>query len=197
MWPSRWGMPISIYWPRLKSCQAVCNECTRGEICSGQSRDAGCFDMWSWWGSCVTKILGLSRDHRFVLFLFTTTGFHIAQSGIFWTPNIRVIRGLYCTKFQIDISKHVEKVRKTWTDGQTDIATVWYVPFSKQAYKKQWPTSLPHPTLPWTIQRNIGAYISTLFLLGFSGIFIIHDQGESHAPHGMLQHWRVHQTQTP
>ena len=117
-------MPISIYWPRLKSCQAVCNECTRGEICSGQSRDAGCFDMWSWWGSCVTKILGLSRDHRFVLFLFTTTGFHIAQSGIFWTPNIRVIRGLYCTKFQIDISKHVEKVGKTWTDRQTDRRTL-------------------------------------------------------------------------
>ena len=28
------------------------------------------------------------------------------------------------TKFQIDISKHVEeKSGKTWTDGQTDIAT--------------------------------------------------------------------------
>ena len=26
------------------------------------------------------------HDHGFVLFLFVTTGFHIARSGIFWTP---------------------------------------------------------------------------------------------------------------
>ena len=85
-WPSRWEMRISIDWPRLKSCQAVCDECTRGAICSGQSRDAGCFDMWGWPESCVTKIWGLSHDHGFVLFLFATMGFHIARSGIFWTP---------------------------------------------------------------------------------------------------------------
>ena len=85
-WPSRRGMHISIDWPRLKSCQAVCDECTRGAICSGQSRDAGCFDMWDWPESCVTKIWGLSHDHGFVLFLFATMGFHIARSGIFWTP---------------------------------------------------------------------------------------------------------------
>ena len=68
-WPSRWGMRISIDWPRLKSCQAVCDECRRGANCSGQSRDAGCFDMWDWAESCVTKIWGLSHDHGFVLFL--------------------------------------------------------------------------------------------------------------------------------
>ena len=85
-WPSRWGMRISIDWPRLKSCQAVCDACTRGAICSGQSRDAGCFDMWDWPESCATKIWGLSHDHGFVLFLFATMGFHIARPGIFWTP---------------------------------------------------------------------------------------------------------------
>ena len=55
-WPSRWGMRISIDWPRLKSCQAVYDECTRGEIYSSLSRDAGCLAMWSWRESCVTKI---------------------------------------------------------------------------------------------------------------------------------------------
>ena len=85
-WPSRWGMRISIDWPRLKSCQAVCDECTGGAIFSGQSRDAGCFDMGSWRESCVTKLWGLSHDHGFVLFLFVTMGFHIARSWIFWTP---------------------------------------------------------------------------------------------------------------
>ena len=37
-WPSRWGMPISIDWPSLKSCQAVCDECMRGEIYSSLMR---------------------------------------------------------------------------------------------------------------------------------------------------------------
>ena len=71
-WHSRWGMRISIDGPRLKSCQVVCDECMRGEICSGQSRDAGCFATWGWRKSCITKIWGLCRDHSFVLFLFTT-----------------------------------------------------------------------------------------------------------------------------
>ena len=31
----------------IKCCQGVCDECTREEICSGQSRDAGCFAIWS------------------------------------------------------------------------------------------------------------------------------------------------------
>ena len=87
--PSRWGMCISIDWVRLKSCQAVCDECTKGEICSGQSWFAGWFAMWTWWSwreSCITKIWGLGRDHKFVLFLFATMGFHIARSVIFWTP---------------------------------------------------------------------------------------------------------------
>ena len=70
-WPSRWGMRISIDWPRLKSCQAVCDECMRGEIYSSLSRDAG------WRDSRVTKIWGSGHDHGFVLFLFATTGFHI------------------------------------------------------------------------------------------------------------------------
>ena len=47
---------------------------------------AGCLAMWSWRGSCVTQIWGLGCDHRFMLFLFATMGFHIAWSGIFWTP---------------------------------------------------------------------------------------------------------------
>ena len=87
-WPSRWGMRISIDWPRLKSCQAVCDECMKGEIYSSRSlsRDAGCSAMWPLRESRVTKILGLEYDHGFVLFLFATTGFHIARSGIFWTP---------------------------------------------------------------------------------------------------------------
>ena len=34
----------------------------------------------------VTKIWGSSRDHRFMLFFFATMGFHIARSGIFFTP---------------------------------------------------------------------------------------------------------------
>ena len=85
-WPSRWGMRISIDWPRLKSCQAVCDECMGAEIYSSLSRDAGCSAMWTWGESRVTKIWGSEHDHGFVLFLFATTGFHIARSGIFWTP---------------------------------------------------------------------------------------------------------------
>ena len=46
----------------------------------------GLFSMWSWWESRVTKIWGSGHDHGLLLFLFTTTGFHIARSGIFWTP---------------------------------------------------------------------------------------------------------------
>ena len=84
--PSRWGMPISIDWPRLKSCQAVCDECMRGEIYSSLSRDAGCSAMWTWRELRVTKIWDSEHDHGFVLFLFATTSFHIARSGIFWTP---------------------------------------------------------------------------------------------------------------
>ena len=83
IWPSRWGMRISIDWLRLKSCYTVCDECTRGEIFSGLSRDAGCLAMWSWQESHVTDIWGSGHDHGFVLFLFTTTGFHKAWSGIF------------------------------------------------------------------------------------------------------------------
>ena len=79
-WPSRWGMHISIDWPRLKSCQAVCDECMRGEIYS--SRDAGCSALWTWRDSRVTKIWGSEHDHGFVLLLFATTGFHIAWSGL-------------------------------------------------------------------------------------------------------------------
>ena len=104
IWPSRWGMRISIDWLRLKSCYTVCDECTRGEICSGLSRDAGCLAMWSWRESHVTDIWGSGHDHGFVLFLFTTTGFHIAWSGIFY-PNIRVIRGPYCT-YNLSLSIH-------------------------------------------------------------------------------------------
>ena len=80
------GGECVFFLPWLKSCQAVCDECTRGEIYSSLSRDAGCLAMWSWRESCVTKIWGSGHDHGFVLFLFATTGFHIARSGIFWTP---------------------------------------------------------------------------------------------------------------
>ena len=48
--------------------------------------DVGCSAMWTWRESRVTKIWGSEHDHGFVLFLFATTGFHIARSGIFWTP---------------------------------------------------------------------------------------------------------------
>ena len=80
-------MRISIDWQRLKSCQAVCDECTRGAICSGQSRDIGCFDMWDWPESCVTKIWGVSHRYH---------GFPYSMIGDFLDPNIRVIRGPYC-----------------------------------------------------------------------------------------------------
>ena len=73
MWPSRWGMRISINWPRLKSCKADCDEWTRWEICSSQSQDGGCFDIWGWRGLHVTKIWGFHVWWRFVLFLFATT----------------------------------------------------------------------------------------------------------------------------
>ena len=72
-WPSRWGMRISIDWPRLKSCQAVCDECTRGAICSGQSQDAGCFDMsradleGGAWGPTTLKF---SQIRFFITILF-------------------------------------------------------------------------------------------------------------------------------
>ena len=84
-WPSRWGMRISIDWPRLKSCQAVCDECMKGEIYSQAYRGMRAA-MWTWRESRVTKICGSEHDHGFVLFLFATTGFHIARLGIFWTP---------------------------------------------------------------------------------------------------------------
>ena len=110
-WLSRWGMRISIDWPRLKSCQAICDECTRGAICSGQSRDAG---MWDWPESCVTKIWGLSHDHGFVLFLFATMGFHIARSGIFWTPtsgNFKASCLVWFTLLLAFASKVIDRVK--------------------------------------------------------------------------------------
>ena len=87
-WPSRLGMRISIDWPRLKSCQAVCDESTRGAICSRQSWDADCFDMWSWRDSCVTKNLGSKSWSRIRVISFRYHGFPyaVARSGIFWTP---------------------------------------------------------------------------------------------------------------
>ena len=77
-WPSRWGKRISKDWPRLKSCQAVCDECMRGEICSGQSLDAGCLRSW---GGRVSLKFGV--HFVIVLFLFATMGFHIARLGFF------------------------------------------------------------------------------------------------------------------
>ena len=58
---------------------------------------AGCFAMWSWRESRVTKIWGSGHDHGFVLFLFATTGFHIARSGRFWTPTFELwgVRTVY------------------------------------------------------------------------------------------------------
>ena len=85
--PAGGGMHISIDWKRLKSCQAVCDACMRGKTYSSLSWDAGCLAMWSWWESCVIKILG-GIDQGFVLFLFATMGCHIARLGIFWTPTL-------------------------------------------------------------------------------------------------------------
>ena len=98
-WPSRWGMHISIDWPRLKSCQAVCDECTRGEIYSSLSRDAGCLAMWSWRESCVTKIWGSGAWSRIRVISFRYHGFPYSTIGDFLDPNIRVIRGPYCITF--------------------------------------------------------------------------------------------------
>ena len=95
-WPSRWGMHISIDWPRLKSCQAVCDECTRGEIYSSLSRDAGCLAVWSWRESCVTKIWGSGAWSRIRVISFRYHGFPYSTIGDFLDPNIRVIRGPYC-----------------------------------------------------------------------------------------------------
>ena len=96
-WPSRWGMHISIDWPRLKSCQAVCDECTRGEIYSSPSRDAGCLALWSWRESCVTKIWGSGAWSRIRVISFRYHGFPYSTIGDFLDPNIRVIRGPYCS----------------------------------------------------------------------------------------------------
>ena len=60
--------------------------------------DVGCFDMWDWPESCVTKIWGLSHDHGFVLFLFATMGFHIARSGIFWPQHLCYKGSLMCVR---------------------------------------------------------------------------------------------------
>ena len=95
-WPSRWGMHISIDWPRLKSCLAVCDECTTGEIYSSLSRDAGCLAMWSWRESCVTKIWGSGAWSRIRVISFRYHGFPYSTIGDFLDPNIRVIRGPYC-----------------------------------------------------------------------------------------------------
>ena len=85
-WPSRWGMHISIDWPRLKSCQAVCDECTRGEIYSSLSRDAGCLAMWSWRESCVTKIWGSGSWSRIRVISFRYHGFPYSTIGDFLDP---------------------------------------------------------------------------------------------------------------
>ena len=95
-WPNRWGMRISIDGPRLKSCQAVCDECMRGEIYSSLSLDAGCLAMWSWRESGVTKIWGSGHDHGFMLISFRYHGFPYSTVGDFLDPTIRVIRGSYC-----------------------------------------------------------------------------------------------------
>ena len=42
-------------------------------------------------------------------------GFHIARSVIFWNPNIRVIRGLYCT-YPLLI-EWIDKVHPTLYNG--------------------------------------------------------------------------------
>ena len=113
-WPSRWGMHISIDWPRLKSCQAVCDECTRGEIYSSLSRDAGCLAMWGWRESCVTKIWGSGAWSRIRVISFRYHGFPYSTIGDFLDPNIRVIRGPYC----IGLLKHTLSAKasyKCWT----------------------------------------------------------------------------------
>ena len=124
-WPSRWGMHISIDWPRLKSCQAVCDECTRGEIYSSLSGDAGCLAMWSWRESCVTKIWGSGAWSRIRVISFRYHGFPYSTIGDFLDPNIRVIRGPYCN----------------WTDSRSQnyvhllISLKWVTDFSINIWK--------------------------------------------------------------
>ena len=98
-WPRRWGMRISIDWPRLKSCQAVCDECMRGEIYSSLSRDAGCLAMWSWRELRVTKILWFRAWSRICVISFRYHGFPYSTIGDFLDPNIHFIRGPYCIYF--------------------------------------------------------------------------------------------------
>ena len=72
MWPSRWGMHISIDWPRLKSCQAACDECTRWEICSSHSQDGGCFTqgLHQALTTPLARLPGIARnDHRATIFV--------------------------------------------------------------------------------------------------------------------------------
>ena len=96
-WPSRWGMRISIDWPRLKSCQAVCDECMRGEIYSSLSRDAGCSAMWTRRGGASLKFGVQSMITTIRVISFRYHRFPYSTIGNFLDPNIRVIRGLYCT----------------------------------------------------------------------------------------------------
>ena len=58
----------------------------------GEKFTQACRGMRAVWpcgadGSRASLKFGVQgHDHGFVLFLFATTGFHIARSGIFWTP---------------------------------------------------------------------------------------------------------------
>ena len=119
-WPSRWGMHISIDWPRLKSCQAVCDECTRGEIYSSLSRDAGCLAMWSWRESCVTKIWGSGAWSRIRVISFRYHGFPYSTIGDFLDPYIRVIRGPYCIWILMIMPKHWN-FEGCWKIGPKDL----------------------------------------------------------------------------
>ena len=62
------------------------------KICSCPSQDVGCFAIWTWRESRITKNLGFKAWSQIHVISFNYHGFHIARSGIFG-PNIRIIRG--------------------------------------------------------------------------------------------------------
>ena len=152
-WPSRWGMRISIDWPRLKSCQAVCDECMRGEIYSSLSRDAGCSAMWTWRGSRVTKIWGSGHDHGFVLFLppswrhaHAHFGFAYRQQPLRWLKPF--LKHWYGKLYEL-IAPHTLK----WINSVIKLGHfVWNIIycFSRIKFKDRWVVFFIYDSFCWT-----------------------------------------------
>ena len=87
MWPSRWGMPISINWPRVVR-QTAMNE--QGEKFAPASRRMGAVLTYGADGGCASLKFGV-----FVCDDDSCYFFSLPQWCLFY-PNIRAIRVLYC-----------------------------------------------------------------------------------------------------